>query len=126
MAENVKTDQAAGPRERLKAEAIGLAGALGDRALASVRDRVQDAAGRLTDYVDDGAGPGLMAAVTGARDLAEGKSPVRALLGAGMTAAKQQVGNLFGGGGARAATARAATSRSPTSWRRSTSVPRSG
>ena len=99
MAENVKTGQAAGPRERLKAEAIGLAGALGDRALASVRDRVQDAAGRLTDYVDDGAGPGLMAAVTGARDLAEGKSPVRALLGAGMTAAKQQVGNLFGGGG---------------------------
>lgn len=99
MAQNVKAGQAASPADRLKAEAIGLAGALGDRALASARDRVQDAAGRLTDYVGEGGGPGLMAAVTGAKDLAEGKSPVRALLGAGMTAAKQQVGGLFGGGG---------------------------
>jgi uncharacterized membrane protein len=99
VTQNVKADQMASPADRLKAEAIGLVGALGDRAMASVRDRVQSAAGRLTDYVEDGAGPGLMAAVTGAKDLAAGKSPVRALLGAGMTAAKQQVGALFGGGG---------------------------
>ena len=99
MAQNVKADQVASPADRLKAEAIGLVGALGDRAMASVRDRVQSAAGRLTDYVEDGAGPGLTAAVTGAKDLAAGKSPVRALLGAGMTAAKQQVGTLFGGDG---------------------------
>lgn len=99
MTQNVKAAAAASPAGRLKAEAIGLVGALGDRALASVTGRVQDAAGRLTDYVEEGAGPGLMAAVTGAKDLAEGKSPVRALLGAGMTAAKQQAGGLFGGSG---------------------------
>jgi len=99
VAQNVKGDQMASPADRLKAEAIGLVGALGDRAMASVRDRVQSAVGRLTDHVEDGAGPGLMAAVTGAKDLAAGKSPARSLLGAGMTAAKQQVGALFGGGG---------------------------
>jgi uncharacterized membrane protein len=54
--------------DRLKAEAMGLVGALGDRALASVRDRVQGTASRLTGYVDEGVGPGLMAAVTGAKD----------------------------------------------------------
>ena len=98
VAQDAKADQAASPADRLKAEAIGLAGALGERAIGSVRDRIQGAAGRLTDYVEDGAGPGLMAAVTGAKDLAKGKSPVRALLGAGMTAATHQVGALFGGG----------------------------
>ena len=95
VAQDAKADQAASPADRLKAEAIGVVGALGERAMGSVRDRIQDVAGRLTDYVADGAGPGLMAAVTGAK----GKSPVRALLGAGMTVAKHQVGAMFGGGG---------------------------
>jgi uncharacterized membrane protein len=63
----------AGPGDRLKAEALGLVGALGDRALGSVRDRVKSTAGRLTDYADEGAGPGLMTAVTGARDKTKGK-----------------------------------------------------
>ena len=86
------------PMDRLKSEAIGLMDALGDRAVTSLRDRVEGAAGRLTDYVDSGAGPGLMAAVTGAKGLAEGKSPARSLLGAGMSAAKEKVAGLFGKG----------------------------
>jgi uncharacterized membrane protein len=39
-----------------------------------------------------------MAAVTGAKNLAEGKSPARAMLGAGTTAMKEKVKNLFGKG----------------------------
>src|SRR5579875_1623657 len=72
-------EQTAGPIDRLKAEARELAGALGSRALASVQQKVQGATGRLTDYVEGGGGPGLMAAVTGAKDLAQGKGPARSL-----------------------------------------------
>jgi uncharacterized membrane protein len=84
---------------RLKSEARGLVGALGDRALSSVRDKVEGATGRLTEYVEGGAGPGIMAAVTGARGLAEGKSPLRSALGAGMAGLKEKVAGMFGKGG---------------------------
>jgi uncharacterized membrane protein len=85
--------------DRLKGEAIGLVDALGERALASVRGKVEGATGRLTGYVDEGAGPGLMAAVTGAKGLAEGKGPVRSLFGAGLKGVTEKVRGLFGGGG---------------------------
>jgi uncharacterized membrane protein len=101
MAQNSKTGSGNGPVDRLKSEAAGLIDALGDRAMASVRQKLEGAAGRLTDYVDSGAGPGLVAAVTGAKGLAEGKSPARSLLGAGMTAAKEKVKGLFGRGGGK-------------------------
>lgn len=89
--------------DRLKAEARGLAGALGDRAVASVRDKIDDAAGRLADYAEGGGGPGMMAALTGARNLAEGKSPGRSMFGAGMAGLKEKVAGWFGrrGGGKR-------------------------
>jgi uncharacterized membrane protein len=83
---------------RLKTEVGGLASALGDRALTSLQDKVEGTAGRLTDYVEGGAGPGLMAAVTGAKDVAEGKGPVRSALGAGMKGVGEKVKGLFGGG----------------------------
>src|SRR5258708_19629518 len=95
MAQNSKTRAANGPMDRLKSEAVGLLDALGDRAVSSLRNKVEGAAGRLTDYVEGDAGPGLMAAVTGAKGLAEGKSPARSVLGAGMTFAKEKVPNLF-------------------------------
>jgi uncharacterized membrane protein len=85
--------------DRLKAEASGLVGALSNRALSSVRDKVEGTSGRLTEYVEGGAGPGLMAAATGARGLAEGKSPVRAMFGAGMAGLKEKVARTFGKGG---------------------------
>jgi uncharacterized membrane protein len=101
MAQNSKTGSGNGPVDRLKSEAVGLIDALGDRAMASVRQKVEGAAGRLTDYADSGAGPGLVAAVTGAKGLAEGKSPARSLLGAGITAAKETVKGMFGRGGGK-------------------------
>ena len=94
-----KAESDGGAMDRLKSELGGLAGALSDRAVASVRDRVEGATGRLTDYVEGGAGPGIMAAVTGAKGLAEGKSPVRAMFGAGMAGVKEKIAGLFGRGG---------------------------
>jgi uncharacterized membrane protein len=99
MAQELKTGPLQEPVDRLKSEARGLVSALGARAASSVGAKVEDATGRLTDYVKEGGGPGLAAAVTGAKNLAEGKGPVRSLLGGGMAAAKKKIGGLFGGGG---------------------------
>ena len=107
MAQDVKTGQGTGngPMDRLKTEASGLVTALGDRTMSSVRDKMEGATGRLTEYVDGGAGPGLIAAVTGAKDAAEGKGPVRSMLGAGFKGASEKVKGLFGkdgkGGGGK-------------------------
>ncbi len=87
-----------GPTDRLKAAAGGLVGALAERAMSSVRDRVESTTGRLTDYVEGDGGPGLMAAVTGAKGLAEGKSPGRAALSAGFAGLKEKVSGVFGKG----------------------------
>jgi uncharacterized membrane protein len=89
-----------GPAERLKDELRNLVSAAGDRALDAARERVGGAAGRLTDYAEHG-GPGLMAAVTGAKDLAEGKSPARAMAGAGLSGLKDKASSLFGGKGGK-------------------------
>jgi uncharacterized membrane protein len=85
--------------DRLRAEASGLVGALGDRAVSSLRGKVEGATGRMTSYVEGGAGPGLMAAVTGAKKTAEGKGPARSMLGAGLSGVKEKVKGLFGKGG---------------------------
>ena len=87
-----------GPMDRLKAEANGLVGALADRAITSVSHKLEGTAGRLNDYVEGPGGPGLMAAVTGAKGLAEGKSPGRSMLSAGWTGLKEKVSGMFRGG----------------------------
>ncbi len=84
--------------DRLKAEAGGLVGALAGRAMSSVRDRVESTTGRLTEYAEGDGGPGLMAAVTGARNLAEGKSPGRSMISAGWAGLKEKVSGAFGRG----------------------------
>jgi len=88
-----------GPVDRLKGEVGELAGALTNRAVSSLLDRVGGTTGRLNEYVEGGAGPGLMAAVTGAKGLAEGKSPGRSMLGAGMAGVKEKISGLFRRGG---------------------------
>jgi len=88
-----------GPMDRLKGEVGELAGALTNRAVTSLLGKVEGTTGRLTDYVEGGAGPGLMAAVTGAKGLAEGKSPARSMFGAGMTGIKEKISGLFRKGG---------------------------
>ena len=85
--------------DRLKTEAQSLVDALGERAIGSVRNKVTATTGRLTEYVEGGGGPGVMAAVTGARNLAEGKSPARSMFGAGFAGIKEKVAGLFGKGG---------------------------
>jgi hypothetical protein len=87
-----------GPIDRLKAEAGGLVGAFAGRAMSSVRDKVESTTGRLTDYVEGDGGPGLIAAVTGAKSLAEGKSPGRSMLSAGWAGMKEKVSGAFSGG----------------------------
>jgi uncharacterized membrane protein len=99
MAQDLKAGPLQEPVGRLKSEARGLVSALGARAASSARGLVEDAAGRLTDYAEDGGGPGLMAAVTGAKNLAEGKGPVRSLFGAGMKALTGKLGGHGGQGG---------------------------
>ncbi|MBO0705733.1 MAG: SRPBCC family protein [Candidatus Dormibacteraeota bacterium] len=86
------------PTDRLKSELRNLASAAGDRAISSLQEQAGAATERLTEYANGQGGPGLMAALTGAGQLAEGKSPARALLGAGMAGAKGKLGGLFGGG----------------------------
>jgi uncharacterized membrane protein len=100
MAQDLKADQG-GPMDRLKTEARGLIAALGDRALSTVQEKVEGATDRLTDYVEGGAGPGLMAAMTGAKNVAEGKGPVRSMLGAGLKGTTEKIKGLFGKGGGK-------------------------
>ena len=101
MAQDPRKGQLNGPMDRLKDEARGLVGALGERAVSSVMEKVEGPTGRLTQYVEGGAGPGLMAAVTGAKDLAEGKGPVRAAVHAGAKGITEKVRGLFGKGGGK-------------------------
>jgi uncharacterized membrane protein len=97
MADKTGSNTMDGPLGRLKAEAGSLAGAMAGRAMESVVNRVEGSTGRLKEYADNGGGPGLKAALTGASKVAEGKSGSRALLSAGTSAAKQAVGGLVGG-----------------------------
>jgi hypothetical protein len=84
--------------DRLRDEAGGLFDALAERATTTVRDKVTGTTGRLTDYVEGGGGPGLMAAVTGAKGVAEGKSPGRSMLSAAFAGVKEKAKGMFGGG----------------------------
>jgi hypothetical protein len=87
--------------ERLKDEARGLVSALGERAMSSALSKVQGTTGRLSEYVEGGAGPGLMAAMTGAKGMAEGKGPVRSAVSAGVKGVTEKVKGLFGKGGGK-------------------------
>jgi hypothetical protein len=86
------------PLGRLKEEAGNLAGAMAGHVLESVVGRIENSTGRLKEYAENGGGPGLKAALTGASKLAEGESGSRAMLSAGTSAAKQAVGGVFGKG----------------------------
>jgi hypothetical protein len=94
-----RADGSNGTAGRLKEEAGGLLNALADRALSAATNKVHDATGRLTDYVEGDGGPGLMAALTGAKSMAEGKGPVRSALSASFSGIKEKVSGMFGRGG---------------------------
>jgi uncharacterized membrane protein len=87
------------PLDQLKSEAGNLVGALTGRALSSALGRINGSVGRLREYAENGGGPGLKAAITGASEMAQGKSRGRAALSAGAGAVKEAAGGLVGKGG---------------------------
>ncbi|MBM9506277.1 SRPBCC family protein [Actinacidiphila acididurans] len=91
------------PTDRLMKEARDLIGALGEKAVGRVTGRLGEVTERLTDFAEDGGGSGLKAALSGARDLTEGKSPAKSMMSAGFTQAKEKTKEaaqkVTGGGG---------------------------
>ncbi|MEV4119294.1 SRPBCC family protein [Micromonospora sp. NPDC049645] len=83
-------------RGQLADEVRNLAGAIGDRAMSVVTERITGATGRLSEYARQGGGPGLIAAATGAQKLAEGGSPVKAMVHAGVAGGKEKVMSALG------------------------------
>ncbi|MGC4877093.1 SRPBCC family protein [Micromonospora sp. DT43] len=83
-------------RGQLADEVRNLAGAIGERAVSVVTERITGATGRLSEYARQGGGPGLVAAATGAQKLAEGGSPVKAMLHAGVAGGKEKVMSALG------------------------------
>jgi hypothetical protein len=88
----------ASPGDALRDAGQKLLGLLVQRAAQAATDRVGDLADRLGDVAKDG-GPGLSAALSGGKSLAEGDSPVRAAVSSGWTGLKEKVKGMFGGGG---------------------------
>ncbi|MBM0276823.1 SRPBCC family protein [Micromonospora tarensis] len=88
-------------RGQLADEVRNLAGAIGDRAMSVVTERITGATGRLSEYARQGGGPGLIAAATGAQKLAEGGSPVKAMVHAGVAGGKEKVMSALGRAGGK-------------------------
>lgn len=86
------------PLGQLREAGQDLLEALVSRAVGSIADGITDLTGRLTRVADNG-GSGLTAALTGAKGLAEGKSPLKAALGAGAAGAKDMAGRAVASGG---------------------------
>jgi uncharacterized membrane protein len=92
------------PTQRLAQEAKSLLEAFAERVLSSVGDKVSDKVNEFSHGLlekvggEGGGGPGVKAAVSGLTALSEGKSPMRAALGAGLTGVKEKVKKFFGGG----------------------------
>jgi len=84
-----------------------LAETVTERAMSAATNRLGGATERLTEYAQNGGGPGLLAALTGVDKLASGESPLKAALSSGLTGAKEKVkeavqgvtGSLGGKGG---------------------------
>ena len=96
-----KTAKAAtgAPAELLKGAVQQLLVTAGQRASSSLTEKISSTAGRLNEYADsDRASDGVKTGVTGARKLADGKSPMKAMLSTGFSRLKDKVKEAFGGG----------------------------
>ncbi|WFE32432.1 SRPBCC family protein [Micromonospora sp. WMMD975] len=92
------SDLAGRARDQIGGELRNLVSAIGERAVQVVTERVTGATGRLSEYAKQGGGPGLVAAATGAQKLADGHSPLTAVLHAGVAGGKEKLMSAFGGG----------------------------
>ncbi|MEV0700225.1 SRPBCC family protein [Saccharopolyspora sp. NPDC050389] len=88
------------PLDPLKAGAKELLTSAGERAASFVGDKVEEMTERLTESAENG-GAGLMAAVTGGKELAAGGSPVKSALKAGLTGVTEKVKGALGMGGGK-------------------------
>lgn len=82
--------------DALKAAGQRLLDVLVEGITQAATQRITALSERLVEYAEHGGGPGLMAAITGGKALAEGASPVRAALSAGMSGLKQSAKGIFG------------------------------
>jgi uncharacterized membrane protein len=87
------------PVEQLKDAVRGLGQALMVKTLEKASGRVDGLTQRLNDAADAGGGTGAKMAATGAKKIAQGDSPLKAGVGAGMTGVKEKVKKAVGGGG---------------------------
>ncbi|MQA80968.1 MAG: cyclase [Streptosporangiales bacterium] len=97
MADRTASPVADLPVDRLKQELKNLAGAYATRAVKAATGRVEDTAGRLTEYAE-GGGPGLKAALTGAQAKAQGKSGAFGALKGAVSGIGNKVKEKLGGG----------------------------
>ncbi|MET7427051.1 SRPBCC family protein [Dactylosporangium sp. NPDC005555] len=88
--------------ELLVRELGNLLSAAGQRAVDAAGQKLSSVTDRLTEYASGQGGgqggAGIVAAVTGAKKVAEGKSPLRAAFSGGLAGMKEKVKGLFGGG----------------------------
>ncbi|GAA2362457.1 SRPBCC family protein [Dactylosporangium salmoneum] len=82
----------------VKDELQGLAKAAGRSAIDAAGRKVGKLTDRLTDYASGSGSAGLSAAAAGAKQISEGKSPLRAAISGGWTGLKEKVKGVFGGG----------------------------
>jgi uncharacterized membrane protein len=73
-----------------------LASAAGERAGSMIGERINQVTDRLIEYAGADGDAGKAAAAKGAQQLKAGKSPVNAVLSAGMTGGKEQLKQAFG------------------------------
>ncbi|UWZ33996.1 SRPBCC family protein [Dactylosporangium roseum] len=84
---------------RLVAKELGnLAGAVGERAVESLRGRVGGLTDRLTDFAERSESPKLVAAAKGAEQLAGGGSPTKAAAKGGIAGGLAKLKQAFGKG----------------------------
>ncbi|MGC4894962.1 SRPBCC family protein [Micromonospora sp. DT31] len=84
-------------RDQIGGELRNFVSALGDRAVQVVTDRIVDVTGRLGEYAKRDGDPGLVATATGAQKLAEGTSPVKAMVHAGLAGGREKLRSAFRG-----------------------------
>src|SRR4051812_10934495 len=96
VAEGPHTENVTGglPTERLAQEAQNFLNAFAEKALVSIGEKLGETTDRLVEHIEHG-GPGVKSAVAGLTSLAEGKSPLRAAMSAGVTGLKEKVKSLF-------------------------------
>jgi uncharacterized membrane protein len=78
-------------------ELQNFAGALGERMASTVTDRVGSVTDRLTDYATKSGDPRNVGLAAGATKLAQGSSPISAMLSAATTSGKERLKRPFGG-----------------------------